>query len=63
MMISITTPSRKMAQAMTTVHLRPMESATSPAARAPRKVPTDMMETMSDSWLDWRAVALGPSIT
>ena len=37
-----------MTQPMMTVHLRPIQSATSPAMRAPKKVPQDKMETMSE---------------
>lgn len=43
------------------VHLRPMKSAMSPAARAPTKVPSDRMETMSD-WVEPLSEGLAGSL-
>jgi len=42
-----------------TVHLRPIQSATSPAMSAPKKVPQDRMETIREVLLS--ETALWPS--
>lgn len=46
--ISKMQPIMKTAQPMMMVQRRPMKSATSPAIRAPKKVPADRMDTIND---------------